>query len=214
MLEFVAELVERALRREPEALRELVERLRGTVQSEVGRVLERYAPARRAGSVRQELEDLMQEVFAGLFADDARALRLWRPEGGRSLEVFVRWYARRQAISILRTGKRSPWTEEAMPDEALESATLDLEDGAVERSIEAQDLLEKILDRLPTVLSPEQLRLFELAFVEEQSVEALCATFDVGRGVIYQRLTRLRRIVRRLANEVLAETGDGEPAPH
>jgi len=56
----------------------------------VGRKLLFYRNRSAAGrDVRQEVADLIQEVFMALFADDARVLRSWQPERGLSLDNFV-----------------------------------------------------------------------------------------------------------------------------
>lgn len=50
--------------------------------------------------------------MVSLFTDQGRALRAWDPARGLSLENFVGFVAERQIASILRTAKRSPWTED------------------------------------------------------------------------------------------------------
>jgi RNA polymerase sigma-70 factor (ECF subfamily) len=196
-------LIERALRGEQQARRALVEGLANVVRWEVRGALERCGRGRHPDSLRQESEDLVQEVFCGLFHDDARALRLWRPTGGRSLANFVRWYARRQAISILRTGKRNPWTEQPTPDEALEECV----GGGVDplAMVEARDLIGALLDQLASVLGPEQLRLFELAYVDELSPADIIGELGLAPDAVYQRLKRLRDQVRRIAEALVAE---------
>jgi RNA polymerase sigma factor (sigma-70 family) len=200
-----ASLIDRALARDPWALRALVERLRGSVQWEAKGVLERSAPARRPRAQRQDLEDLVQEIFYGLLNDDARALRAWKHDGGRSLENFVRWYARRQAISILRTGKRRPWLGEPALEETEETtgSTADLLP-----VLEARNLLATLLEQLPLVLGPEQLHLFELAFIEDLPADKICQQLQLSSEVVYQRLSRLRRQVRAVAEQL---TTDGPP---
>src|SRR5687768_1618744 len=78
----------------------------------VARGLARRMVKARGRDLRQEVEDLTQEVFVALFADDARALRLWDPARGASLANFVGLLAEREVASILRSGRRSPWTED------------------------------------------------------------------------------------------------------
>ena len=85
----------------------------------MARVLLRRESAGLGRDVRQELEDIAQEVFAALFADGARLLKMWSPERGLSLANFVGLLAEREAISILRSGRRSPWTEDPTLDTEL-----------------------------------------------------------------------------------------------
>src|SRR4051812_50171744 len=96
--EETADLVRRALAGDPASLDRLVEVLTPVVQARVARTLlaNRHRLAGRR-VVRQEVEDLSQEVFLALFDRDARVLRAWRPERG-SLESFVGRIAERVVL--------------------------------------------------------------------------------------------------------------------
>src|SRR5262245_25583265 len=105
MAEPLVELVARAARRDPAAARELVKLLHPVVQARVARVLWRTRGA--AGrDLRQEVEDMSQDVFAFLFQDGARALRAWEPERGLSLANFVGLLAERRTLSTLRSARQ------------------------------------------------------------------------------------------------------------
>jgi RNA polymerase sigma-70 factor (ECF subfamily) len=113
MSERLGEELERALRGDRASLRVLVGELTPVIQARVARVLLRSATGRQAGrAVRQEVEDMTQEVFVSLLEDGGKALRSWAPERGASLKNFVGLLAERQAMSILRSGRRSPWPRE------------------------------------------------------------------------------------------------------
>ena len=79
----------------------------------------RYKPG--SGRVRQDVEDLAQDVFLRLFEENGRVLRSWDPARGLSLENFAGLVAERHAISTLRTGKRNPWREDEAEEGVLES---------------------------------------------------------------------------------------------
>src|SRR5687767_4627167 len=111
MAEPDVDLVEQALARRPEAARRLVDLLCPVVQARVARVLQRAGRA-SGRNTRQEVDDMTQEVFATLFDDGGKALRAWQPDRGLSLQNFVGLIAERTAVSILRSGRRSPWTED------------------------------------------------------------------------------------------------------
>ena len=109
------------------ARRELMLKLIPVVQARVARILVRTRPASGVAP-RQELQDVMQEVFVALFEDDAHALRAWDESRGLSLANFVGLVAERQTVSILRSGKRSPFRETPSELEELDRA-LDPEQG-------------------------------------------------------------------------------------
>src|SRR5262245_6251425 len=104
-------LVADSLKGERRALATLVDRLTPVIQARAAHWLLRQRGA-RARSIRQEVEDLTQEVFLCLFDQGGRTLRSWEPERGLSLDRFVGLVAERQIVSILRTQKRNPWTED------------------------------------------------------------------------------------------------------
>jgi len=81
--------VAQALTGEEPALSDLVDRLTPVVQMRVGRCLLRQRPPGMKRNVRQEVEDLTQEAFLMLFADDGKVLRSWNPQQGLSLPSFV-----------------------------------------------------------------------------------------------------------------------------
>ena len=120
----MAGLVEQALAGDPAALNRLVAVLTPVIQARVAWTLlaRRF---RLAGSrdVRQEVEDLCQDVFLALFARDCRVLRAWKPERGLSLENFVGLVAKCEVLSFLRSPRRNPRQE----DTSLAEDVLDFE---------------------------------------------------------------------------------------
>ena len=114
------DLVARALDGERGALATLVERLTPVIQARAAHWLLRQHGA-RTRNVRQEVEDLTQEVFLALFAQSGKILRTWEADRGLTLEKFVGLVAERQVISILRTQKRNPWKEDPTLAEDLEA---------------------------------------------------------------------------------------------
>jgi hypothetical protein len=57
------------------------------VQSRAARALSRYRP--RGRDTRQDVEDLVQEIYLALFEQDGRVLKSWDPDRGLSLRNFV-----------------------------------------------------------------------------------------------------------------------------
>src|SRR4029079_6145212 len=100
-LDFSVAFVHRALDDDARAARELVAAIVPLVHSRVVRMLLRFRAASRHRDVRQEGEDLTQDVLLSRLADRGRALRAWPPERGRTLPQFVGLLAEREVYSIL-----------------------------------------------------------------------------------------------------------------
>ncbi|MEZ4221998.1 MAG: hypothetical protein R3B13_13780 [Polyangiaceae bacterium] len=199
MPELLGHELERALHGDRAALRVLVDELTPVIQARVARVLLRSAAAHQAGrSIRQEVEDMTQEVFVSLLDEDGRALRSWTPERGASLKNFVGLLAERQAISILRSGRRSPWPRE-LPETSNEDAPSPLR---LEHAIESRELLGRLLERLQLALSPRGLDIFNRLYVHEESVESVMQDCDLSADAVYAWRSRLRKLVRELASQL------------
>jgi DNA-directed RNA polymerase specialized sigma24 family protein len=197
-------VVQSTLLGRPEAARRLVDQLYPVVQARVVRVLHRTGRT-AARNARQEADDLVQEVFTALFDRDGRALRAWDPARGLSLDNFVGLLAERCTVSILRSGRRSPFTEDPTADADLDAhaePTSSPEPAALSR-----DLLVALLDRLRQALSPIGMRVFELLFVEERPVEEVTAMMKMSPDAVYAWRSRLRK----LAGSLLAELGRATP---
>jgi RNA polymerase sigma-70 factor (ECF subfamily) len=182
------------------ALGDFVRRTTPIVQARVARKLLSFRDRSAAGrDVRQEVEDLTQEVFLALFADGARVLRSWQPERGLSLENFVGLVAERLAVSILRSQRRSPWGSDPTLDETLDAFGTA---ATAEREAVSRDTLARLLDRLTEELSPLGRHLFELLLVEEMPVPEAIARTGLSSDAIYAWRSRLRRLARRLLAEM------------
>jgi RNA polymerase sigma factor (sigma-70 family) len=208
MTEPSRDLIEEALARRPEAARQLVELLYPAVQARVARVLTRVGRA-SGRNARQEVEDMVQDVFAFFFDQDGRALRAWDPARGLPLEHFAALLAERHAVSILRSGRRSPWTEDPTLDATLErrgEPTVSPEPALVSR-----ELLEQLLDRLRTTLSPLGMHLFEVIYVEQRDVEEVAAAMNMTADAVYAWRSRLRKVVAAMVAELVPNTPTPTP---
>jgi RNA polymerase sigma factor (sigma-70 family) len=199
--EDTAGLVRRSLSGDRTALTRLVAALTPVVQARVARTLlaRRF---RLAGGrdVRQEVEDLSQEVFLSLFANDARTLRSWQAERGLSVENFIGLVAERQVLSFLRSGRRNPWKEDpSFSEDELETEALD---SGPEEIASSREHLALLLDRLREELSPLGRRLFQLLFVQELSQAEVEAASGLSADAVYAWRSRLRRLARKLLAEM------------
>ncbi len=194
-------LLDLALSGDSAATRRLVGTLVPIVQARVVRTLLRRRGA--AGrDVRQEVEDLAQEVFAALFADGGKVLRAWDASRGLSLASFCGLIAEREAASILRSGRRSPWTEAATELDELEKSLAEVPD--VEVRVSSREQLAGLIDRVRGALSPRGLELFHRLVVEEESVESVCTSTGMTTDAVYGWKSRITKVVRKLAAEMAA----------
>lgn len=196
-----ATLLESALAGDSPALAAVVDGWTPIVQARVVRVLSRRG-YRNSPRIRQEIEDFVQEVFVALFENEARALRSWKPTGGLSLNNWVGLIAERQVLTILRTGKRNPWTEEPTPIETLDMPTQSRDPQAVAI---ASDKFGRLLERLQEELSPLGWTLFTKLYVEEASVDTVVEAFEMTADAVYAWRSRLRRTARRLERDLMSE---------
>jgi DNA-directed RNA polymerase specialized sigma24 family protein len=188
---------------DPGAIRVVVRELTPPVRVAVARALFQHGPRRRAGSIAQEVDDIAQEVFAGLFEDRARVLRSWDPDRGASLVGFVRLVAMRMTVTMLRSGRRTPWKDDPTSESKLEAAG---GSGApAENAIVTRQLAERLFERLRAELSPRGYLLFTRLIVDEEPVPSICADLGMTADAVYAWRGRFGRLAARLAQELEAD---------
>jgi RNA polymerase sigma-70 factor (ECF subfamily) len=110
--------------------------------------------------------------------------------------------ADRQVASILRTGKRSPWTEEPTESDTLEHHAG--EDEAGLNAITSRNLLGAVLARLREELTPRMLHLFYALWVDERPIPELCDELGMQADAIYVARSRIAKRARAIAAELSA----------
>ncbi len=180
------------------------------VQARVARVLLRRAASARGRNVRQEVEDLTQEVFAALFAKRAKVLKAWSPERGLSLANFVGLIAEREVTSVLRSGKRSPWTEDPTLVEEMDSGDVS---PSPEVTVGSREVLERVMDELRARLSAKGMRLFLLLYVEEHPVAEVATMTGMSHDALYAWRSRLSKQVREIAARLMSEDPSARGSP-
>ena len=200
LTELTREHLQRTLDGERSEVRALIASLAPYVQARVTRVLHRYRGRAGGRVLQQEVDDLTQETFVELFERDARTLRSWDPARGTSLTTFAQIVAERVAISILRSGKRSPFTED--PTENAGEDRVPDSGQRPDRVAASRELLTRVLDRLKEELSPRGWELFHALHVEERDVEAICASFGMRADAVYAWRSRIGKRVRAIMNEI------------
>lgn len=193
----------RALGGDSVAMRALIDEAAPVIHVRVARALMKRHARAKGRNVRQEMEDMVQEVFAALLADDGRALRAWDPERGLSFLNFVGFIAEREVGMIMRTGKRSPWTEDPTMDDKLIHLGGAADD--VEEHVATRELLSRIAARLRETLSPQGRHCFQLLYVEDRSVQSVSSETGMSIDALYAWRSRLGRLLRKLRDELAAE---------
>ena len=195
-----ATMLEACLGGDPKAIRAVVDDLTPVIQSRAARaLLRRYAHGQRR-NLPQEVQELTQEVFLALFADDARVLRNWDSRRGLSLRNYVGLVAEREIADVLQSGRRRPWNERRTAEEPTDD-----EIGTApgpEAKVAARELFAGVTARLREELSPQGFDLFEMLLVDDRPVEDACAATGMSRDAIYAWRSRLMKIVRRIADSL------------
>lgn len=197
------DLVRRALAGDPVASDALVAELAPRVQFKVNGALVRRARTRGVGASREDVRDLVQEVFLTLFENDGKVLRTWDPTRGAQLRTFVGLVADRVVGGVLRSGRRSGWREEPTSVPALERAAGQTE--TFERQIASREMLAAVLDRLRESLTPRGMWLFRALFVEQRDAAEVAGEAEMTLDALYAWRSRLRREVRAIRVELASE---------
>lgn len=197
-----ATTLRRALAGRPAEARALVGLLLPVVKARTARILSRRQ-ALVGPRLDEAVNDLSQEVFAILFAHRAHVLRQWKPERGASLRNFVGLVTEREVATILRSRRKSPFTEDPTDSEGLD-AVAEPTPSLDARSL-ARDELERILDELRARLSPEGLHLFYALIVEERDIAVLSEQTGLEPNALYVRRSRLRKLIHQIRRELAEE---------
>ncbi|NUO49139.1 MAG: sigma-70 family RNA polymerase sigma factor [Polyangiaceae bacterium] len=192
-------LVRRALLRDRAALSTLVAELTPIVQSRVGRALLRRAKSANRDAARSRVQDLMQDVFLELFRDEGKLLRMWDPARGSSLRSFVGLVAEQRVLAVLRSRKRSPWTEAPSEDEVLEGPA---DDAGPEVRLLSREALTIVLDVVRTELSPLGVSMFEQLIVDQDDVAEVCRRTGMTPASVHAWHSRIRKMLRRISREI------------
>lgn len=187
-----------ALAGDAQALRALVDTLMPVIQSRAARALARYRP--RSRDARQDVEDMVQEIFAALFEEEGRVLKHWDPARGLSLRNFVGLVAQRTAHGILRSGKRTPWPDD--PTAPLDLEALDEASEDPMPRLDSRAELELLMERLTQELSPRGLTLFHRLCVQQEDVRAVAQSTGMTEQAVYAFRKRLEHTARDIAQEI------------
>ena len=178
------ELVRAVIAGDPRAAAEFVAELEAVVQARVARVLLRSGASDRS-RLEHDQTDYMQDAFAMLLDDRARALAAWDPEAGRSLENYVgqsvEWFVSTRVRS-LRVRRVDGVDADAV---------------AVGRSaLEHRDQLRRLLDAIEAKWPAFGLQMFYQLFVLQASSKQVGAEMGLGSDAVDQWRCRMRAFSR------------------
>ncbi|MEL6341188.1 MAG: sigma-70 family RNA polymerase sigma factor [Myxococcota bacterium] len=181
-------------------IQSLVETLAPVIHARVARVLVGFGASQRSRDIRFDVEDLTQDVFAALFADDGRILKTWSPERGLSLKNFAGMVAHRHAISMLRSSKRQSWREAPSLDAELEALLAGASNPETpESTVSSRETLRGIVEQLRKRLSPRGYELFWLLIVEQRAPAELSEQTGLSVDALYMWRSRLLRSAKEAA---------------
>lgn len=183
-------LVDAALRGESGARRGLASRLLESIHREVSVTLSRWSRTPRGSA--DKARDLTQDVLVTLFENDARELRRWDPDRGRTLDSFVRLVARRRCARILDRELRRH-------GEATTEQVVLGDDSLVER-LRHRDALRDVLRSLYAQMSARDVELFECLYVRDLDPDEVAQQLKMSRGAVNAWAYRMRKQARKLAS--------------
>ncbi|WXA89762.1 sigma-70 family RNA polymerase sigma factor [Pendulispora rubella] len=185
---------------DPRARRTFVQELEPVVRAQVTRALLRQRTRARRRDVRQDVEDMVQDVFAAFFADHGKCLRAWSPERGSSFSSFVGLVAERHVAAILRSGRKSPWSDDATEPGELE-AWLEPDPAPEAHHMQGQ-LARAVIERVAHELSPRGQEFLRVIFLEEKPVNDATSQLGVSADVVYAWRTRIVKRARRIGQQL------------
>jgi DNA-directed RNA polymerase specialized sigma24 family protein len=187
------ELVQRALSGDISAQTRLVAALTPEIQWSVGKMLRRWRTGTAAArDLRQEVEDMVQEVFLEIFEDDGKVLRRWDPQR-LPLEAYIGYIARIRTAEVLRS-RRSPWREDPNPAEDLDR---DSPRKNPEEKATLRDEMQKIYLCVVAGFQAMEYHLFDLLFIRQLAPKAAVAETGKSLDAIYKWRSRLYEKARK-----------------
>ncbi|MDO4583313.1 MAG: RNA polymerase sigma factor [Planctomycetia bacterium] len=178
-------LLERCLQKKPQAWENFTDRFLGLVSHVVRRTCEtRHIPLRE-----EVCQDLVQEVFIAILADNFVILRRFR--GNSSLATYLTVVARRIVVKSL-------FQKNLLPEN-----TLDLTQTVAEKEEEEEKRLENLdeIEHFLAQLSDRESSIVRLYHLEQKSYAEIAAIMGIPENSVGPTLSRAREAMRRLAEK-------------
>ena len=175
------ELILLTLKGDQNAARALVKILTPIFQKEA-----QYAIWRVRGTM-EDVKELINDIFADLFADQAARLRRFDPEKGASPEGYFRRFARLRCMGFARDERDRLLERLTEPGDLTEMHAGPNPEAEQIQSLDAQNKLKRIEEVLP----PADFEIFRRRYLKGQETEAICTAMGISRDVYFQRVHRL-----------------------
>jgi RNA polymerase sigma factor (sigma-70 family) len=148
---------------------------------------------KNAPLIKEELEEVQQDVFVQLFDDDCRRLRQYKEGGGRNLAGWIILIANRTALNHLRV--KDPHAVVSRQYLMLfEDIREEFDIRQEINRLEARQQLMKIIEAVKQ-LAPLEKKVFTMHYIEDLSLTEIAARLNREIGNIY---TIKSRSVKRL----------------
>lgn len=178
-------LLERCLQKKPQAWENFTDRFLGLVSHVV-----RHTCATRNIPLQEEVcQDLVQEVFIAILADNFVILRRFR--GNSSLATYLTVVARRIVVKSL-------FQKNLLSDHSVDlTETIAEKEGEEEKRLENLDEIEHFLAQL----SERESSIVRLYHLEQKSYAEIAAITGIPENSVGPTLSRAREAMRRLAEK-------------
>lgn len=200
--------IDAALAGDGAAVRALVAALTPVIHARVTRCLLRREAASAGSRAREQIADMVQDVFVELFRDGGRALRAWDPDRGMSARNWVGFLAEQRVAAVLR-GKRDRLMLAEQQEDSRDDAPAPDRDDPEARAVSRQ-VLERLLDMLRAELSPRGFELFEALVIQEEPIPSVCARTGLSVAAAHAWSSRLRRRAAEILGELSRPAGAEE----
>ncbi len=187
-------LLERALARDPTAVRELVRYLEPKLLLRADALLRS-----ESGGGRREAMDLVQVAWRDLVAEGWRALKQWDPDRGASLRGYVGVVATNRMVSELRKQRRHS-AEQIVPAEELHRLAVLAE--SLEARVSDREYLGLVVAELREMLTEQGGEAFEVLYLEGLDVDEAIQRTGLTRDSLYSYRRRIKKMVKTIAERL------------
>lgn len=166
-----------------------------TLLQHIAPVIQRRARAmlRRSFSAIQQ-DDLVQEVWSTLLANDGRLLRAY--DGQRPLQTYVGVIARRAAKDVVRNAGAQKRGGGVVHDELPSDALLAGCGVTPGDEVEARDLMIRLVAHLDDALSGRGLLVMRCLYADGRSVDETAQMLGMTQNAVAIWQTKIRKIAR------------------
>ena len=196
-----ADLLEGCIRGDQQARTRLVEEYSGIVNYGVSVIFQQFGRPYR----KEEIEDLSQDVFLGLFDKDCRKLKQYQGRNGCTFASWLRVVANRFTIDRLRREGRTISLDDPESGESwrVRETRPDSRPGP-EPQVEAADRAAKVRE-LVTHLPPKDQMFVQLFYFQGLPIDEVAQTIGITTNAAYVRKMRLHQKLRKIVTSKYEE---------